>query len=398
MLSEAEIADIRARAPLASLAAEFGANLRRRGGRLVGPCPLCGGDKCNQRFEILNPGGADETFVCAVCQQGGDAIKLAQLHWGLGFREAVERLGGARRIDHAEAARREREIADKRAVREAEAAKYREKERRRCVTIWRGSLPASGSPVEAYLIARAIRDVAHMRVRFAPAQPYFDGERELLPDEAAARGEPWRAGAKIPRLIYTGAAMLAPIMGADGAFFQGLHITWIDATRPGKKIELVDPETGDELPAKKMRGHKSGGYLDVFPGGDARRVYLGEGIESVGSVREAKWDGACYRVAGDLGNLAGRSVARLPHPFLRDKAGRPRRVPGPEPDLESEACPIPDACVDLMLLKDGDSDPFTTEQAMIRAAFRHQRRGRRIAIADPGDGFDFNDLARGAAA
>lgn len=384
MLSAAEIADLRERNPIERLAAEMGVTLRRRAGRYVGPCPLCGGDAKSERFEIKRAGSPDEAFVCAACEEGGDAIRLVQLFHKCEFRDAVERLGGAAAVDPAEAARREIELAQQRARREAEAAIYREKERLRCLAIWRASQPALGSPVAAYLKARAIHDVAGMRVRFSPEQAYFDGE---VLDERGRRS---------PRLIYRGPAMLAPILSAAGRFI-GLHITWIDSARPGQKAALLDPVTGDELPAKKMRGHKAGGFLDVFPGGDSARVYLGEGIESVASAREARRDGAVYRVAGDLGNLAGRALDREPHPTKTDKAGRPRRVPGATPDFDSEACPIPDACRDLVLLKDGDSDAFLTDLALQRAALRHRRAGRRIAIADPGAGVDFNDLARGAA-
>ena len=382
MLSPAEIADLRARTPIESVAAELGVALRRRAGRIVGPCPLCGGGKRSERVEVKRAGTADEAFVCAACATGGDVVKLTQLAHGLDFRAAIERLGGARQIDPADAARREREIERKRAQREAAAAKSREAERRRCLSIWRSSAPAAGSPVEAYLRARAISEIGGMRVRFSAEQAYFDGE---VVDEATGR--------KAPRLIHRGPAMLAPILDAAGVF-RGVHITWIDADRPGRKAELFDPDTGEQLPAKKMRGSKAGGFVDAFPGGDPARVYLGEGIESVGSAREGKRDGFVYRVAGDLGNLAGRAIETLPHPVLKDRAGRPRRVPGPQPDLESDACPIPRACRDLVLVKDGDSDLVLTDFAMQRAAARHRLAGRRIAVAEFGAGLDANDLLR----
>ena len=378
MLSPDEISDLRARASITKLAGDLGVTLTWRGGRLSGRCPLCGGGKRSVRFEVKRAGTAEETFVCAVCQEGGDVIRLAQLGLNIGFREAVERLGGARVLSEEEAARIRAKADAETAKREAEAARYREAERRRCLAIWRGSLPALGSPIEDYLRGRAIQDVAAMRVRFAPEQGYFEGE--TVDD----RGR-WS-----PRLIHRGPAMLAPILDAGGAF-RGLHITWIDPARPGKKANIFDPDDGEALNPKKMRGSKAGGYIDALPGGDGSKVYLGEGIETLASVREAKRDGAVYRVAGDLGNLAGPALKTLPHPTLKGPGGRPQRAPGPEPDLEREACPIPDACRDLVLVKDGDSDPFLTDRAMERAAARHKRPGRRIRIADPGEGIDFND-------
>jgi hypothetical protein len=386
MLSRAQIDDICARNPIPDIVESYGGTLRRG----TGACVICGGSKRSSRFEATDGGRG---WVCAVCQDGGDVIDLVMRVERLGFNATVERLGGALAFSPKEAARRERVLATKRVQREAEAATYRERERRRCKAIWCGSLAALDSPIETYLNAREIFDVASMRVRYSPEQPYFDGKRVIDEAEAAALGEPRRAGKETPRLIYTGPAMLAPIVGLTGRF-EGLHITWIDPACSGEKAKLFDPESGEALPAKKMRGCKAGGFLDVFPGGDPARVYIGEGIESVASVREERRDGAVYRVAGDLGNLAGPAVATLPHPTARDEGGRPRRVPGPQPKFESEACPIPELCVDLMLLKDGDSDPFLTDLAMLRAAARHRCAGRRIAVADPGEGVDFNDLAR----
>jgi len=376
MLTEAQLDDIRARHLVTEVVADYGVTLRRN----AGPCPICGGSKRNGRFEAVDGGRA---WVCAVCQDGGDVIKLVMKVEGVDFKAAVERLGGGRAIDPAAQARLERERAQRREAQAREAEKYRQSERARCLAIWKQTQSAAGTPVEAHLNARAIFDVGAMRVRFSPQQAYFDGETVN------------EQGRREPRMVHRGPAMIVPILNA-GAVFEGVHITWIDPERPGKKAEIFDPETGEALPAKKMRGRKLGGYIDAFPGGDPRRCYLGEGIETVASVREAMRDGAVYRVAGDLGNLAGRATETLPHPTLKHANGHAKRVPGPQPDLTSEACPVPDACAELILLKDGDSDPFLTDCALRRAALRHGRRGRRVRVADPGVGVDFNDLARAA--
>ncbi|MBW4968547.1 hypothetical protein KZZ04_19645, partial [Pseudoalteromonas sp. CR1] len=75
-------------------------------------------------------------------------------------------------------------------------------------------------------------------------------------------------------------------------------------------------------------------------------------------------------------------------------------VPGPMPDLSRPGLPIPASVQRIWLLGDGDSDRFTTETALERAA-RRFRAGRpdldvRAAWAPTGE--DFNDVLRRAAA
>jgi hypothetical protein len=75
-------------------------------------------------------------------------------------------------------------------------------------------------------------------------------------------------------------------------------------------------------------------------------------------------------------------------------AGRPRRVPGPDPDLTLPGIVLPDSVTEVILLGDGDSDPLTTQCALHRAAlrFRAQRADRTVWIAWADDGTDFNDM------
>ncbi|MEX0841607.1 MAG: DNA primase, partial [Xanthobacteraceae bacterium] len=79
---------------------------------------------------------------------------------------------------------------------------------------------------------------------------------------------------------------------------------------------------------------------------------------------------------------------------LKDAAGRPRRVPGPDPDMCAPAMPVPESVTDLALLADGDSDPFTTRCAIARAIKRHAREGRTVRGVWAPDGKDFDDLNR----
>jgi len=107
-------------------------------------------------------------------------------------------------------------------------------------------------------------------------------------------------------------------------------------------------------------------------------LILGEGLETVLSVYAAMvrlgrpLDGIAFWAAGDLGNLAGAADGTERHPTLKTATGRPRRVPGAVPSLESKAVTIP--------------------AAMQRAEARHAREGRRITVAWPEPGRDFNDM------
>jgi hypothetical protein len=378
MLSPAAIADLNARTDLRGLAEQLGARLNRRG---IGSCPLCGGGKTAQRFELKDQ---ETRWVCAVCADGGDAIKLVMKARGIDFPAAVDWLGGIRQIDPAEAARREREIAAKRAAREAATARYREEERRRLYDMWSRAAPGGGSAaLIAYFALRGVGCFADLPLRFAADVPYFDGDVE---DEC---------GGKSPRLIYRGAAMLAPMVDA-ARVFRGLHITWLDLSQPKGKARICDPETGEELPAKKMRGSKAGTFIPLSRGGDPSRLRAAEGIETTLTLRDALRDGATYQAGGDLGNLAGKAIESVPHATLKMKDGkRALRIPGREPDFDSPAMPVAAAVDEILWGADGDSDPQTTHCAMDRAVARHDRPGRVQRVLWAPEGKDWNDLARG---
>ncbi|MFG1370716.1 CHC2 zinc finger domain-containing protein [Xanthobacter oligotrophicus] len=370
--------------------------LKKAGTEMVGPCPVCGG---NDRFGVSL---RKKLWNCRHSGRGGDAIALVQYLDGADFLGACETLtcspppkGQGTRLSPEEiAARDARRQADEDA-RASDDNQYREDERRRLYeAFW---LPAArrlaGTPAEAYLALRGISDPHSRGLRFHPSLPYYHGEVE---DER---------GRKRSRMIYRGPAMVAAITDAGGTF-RGLHQTWIDLDRPKGKAEIICPDTGEVLVAKKVRGTKQGGHILILPAaaGPMRRIYAAEGIETVLSVwvalmaTGADLSFSAFVCAADLGNLAGRASETIPHPtaLVTDKAGRQRRqrVPGPVPDLGSAAMPIPSECTELVLLGDGDSEPFLTEMAMVRAQRRHAAPGRDVRVVMAPAGQDFNDLLR----
>lgn len=411
MISDQALDALKERNPVHAVAGEF-VTLRRRGARgFIGPCPMCSDDprsRTAMRFEC----DADK-WVCAVCQDGGDVIKLVQKREGLNFTAAVDRLGGVREeATTPDMARRAGlrafaaggvmgEVpapfnADN-ALRVAWCAGWgqgskreqfevhaRERERKRLHGFWLAGVRWQGSAVEEYLACRGLIVPDNARLRCHNAMPMFADGRE-----------------REPLLVHRGPAMLVPFLDGAGVF-RGLHITWIDTARPKCKAEIAHPYTGEVLPAKKMRGTKAGCYLDL--GGcrdNPRRIVAGEGIETVGAVYTAlaragrDITATAFRAAGDLGNLAGKALAQLSHPTLKGDNGRPRRVPGPDPDPTSPAMPVPDSVAELVLLKDGDSEPFLTMNAIERASRRHAREGRAIRVPFVPDGLDYNDVMQG---
>ena len=390
MITEAAKQDLRDRNPVTELAGRW-ANLRPgKSGRLVGPCPLCSSDPQSRGkacFECWADG-----WVCAKCNDGGDVIRLVEKHEKLEFLAAVEWLGGTQEPDPVEAARREKAAADKRARADRIAATKREDERERMWTRWNDAVAVPGTPVERYLT-----EYRHIPVlpgsppwgllKATPDMPYF-----VQRADGDTRGQKWIE-------LHRGWAMLGAIIGPNSKF-AGLHITWIDLDQPKGKLVLTDPATGEGLVAKKVRGSAGGGRVELVRDPEARRLIIGEGIETVLSVHQAlaiagrDLSHCAFWTGLSLGNLSGRATEQIRHPTLKDAAGRVRRVPGPVPAIEPDkpGIPVPDSVTEVVLLADGDSDRFTTECAMERAKARFSAEGRRVRIAWPPGGRDFNDM------
>jgi CHC2 zinc finger len=363
MISDAALAQLKHDNPCDAIAAHW-VRLRKHGNKIVGPCPIHSRNRQSKSaacFEIKDEGAG---WVCAVCGDGGDLIKLVQLAERLDFRSAVAWLGGAGEVDPAIAAKRDGERASEKAKREAETNAYRQRERGTLYDIWRAALPAPGTPVQDYLHRRRLDLPPGAKLRCVRNMPYFCGE------------ETGEDGRKRQRVIHRGPAMVAPIVGPHGKF-RGLHFTYIDLDQPKGKAVVTDPDTGEELSAKKIRGSKAAGYIELIRSPTpARRLIVGEGIETVLSVWLAlhglgrDLTDVAFWSAVDLGNLGGRAIENIRHPSKVDARGRPRWVPGPDPDFELPGIAVPMEVEDIVLLGDGDSDPVLTRCAMYRASVR----------------------------
>jgi hypothetical protein len=177
------------------------------------------------------------------------------------------------------------------------------------------------------------------RLCYVDGMPYYCGE------------EVDGGGRKKARVIHRGPAMVAPIV--RNGKFSGLHLTYIDLTRPNGKAEILDPDTGEALPAKKVRGSKAAGAIElvkIAPDSAPSQIIIAEGIETVLSAWLAmKASGVDMALtefwsAVDLGNLGGPATAQVAHPTLTTASGRPRRIPGPDPDMEKPGIMLRDRC------------------------------------------------------
>lgn len=369
--------------------------VRFRGRKGSGPCPACGGSTRSTRFSVDLERGL---FHCFVSGEGGDAIKLVQYVEGADFLGAVETITGepapsrekGRLSDPALIEKRLKERAERNARAAREENDFRRREIARCATIWREAVPLSGTAAEDYLRARGIQAPPGARLRCHRALKFWE----------------WSAAASAFIILAEAPAMVARIDDATHRF-RGVHLTYLDASQKNGKLQLVHPETGEILPAKKVRGAARGGHIHLG-GAPARATALdvGEGIETVLSVREALREAGrpveamLFWSALNLGNIGGPARESVAHPSLTrlDRLGRARKVkvPGPYPLMNGdEPVLMPPAQVsEVVILGDGDSDRFTTHCHLERAARRWARPGRRIRIAWADDGADFNDMRR----
>lgn len=364
------------------------AKLKKTSSEFVGPCPSCGG---TDRFSINR---RKNIWFCRMSQRGGDAISLVEYLNGADFLGAVEVItgrpppkgSGGTLADAELMAQQAREAEERRVLAERAMNDFRVKEIRRAHDIWTAAGPISGSIAESYLRHRGVNPAPGAKLRCLSNLPYW----HFVEDK-------WQ-------VIHEGPAMVAAIQGRDGGFI-GCHCTWIDpsfASRSGKAT-IAHPVTGEMLDAKKVRGSQKGGRIHLGGLMDAARLVVGEGVETVYSVREAESletrARTLYWSSVNLGNLGGRARESVVHPTatMKDKAGRIRRqkVPGPVPDLDDHDTLRPPAnATEIVLLGDGDSDRFTTRNTLLRFAGRWQRPGVSIRAAWAEDGSDFNDMLR----
>lgn len=377
-LAEAKAADIM------EIANRLGLDgLKRAGREWVGPCPVCGG---SDRFGISPDRGV---YNCRSCG-GGDAIGLVRLVRSCGFRDALDFIVGAADVplDPREAARRARAAAETKRRREERAERERAAAIGRAREIWRQGVRIEATSVQAYLHARGLTarriDPWPRALRYHPELPY------MVPNPD---GQGWTE-------IHRGPAMLASIVNRPGELV-GVHRTWIDPDRPGKKADLGTDAAGKPRAAKKVEGSLKGAAIRLTPHMEFETLIMGEGIETTLSARAADpVPGAAYWAGISLGNMGGRRVLTARGAEALGLPGKGVRAAG-IPDMEDADAFVPPPFVRrLVFVQDGDSDPETT-RAILLAGLRRAMAlipGLEARIVHPGEGRDLNDVLMGVAA
>ncbi len=346
------------------------AGLKRMGGELVGPCPLCGG---RDRFAINL---RSNVFLCRRCDiRGGDQIALVRQILNLSFLEALDWLCGERAaaVDPKEIARRRARAEASRRRQEEYAARAQAQARRDAQRIWKQSRPATGTQVAEYLERRGIT----MR-----ALPSIPRSIRYLPEHPYVR----REGGELIS-AHCGPAMIAVIQDPEGRG-TAVHQTWIDLKNETGKAAIT--WQGKKLPAKLVRGSKKGGAIRLHSPAGADTLVVGEGIETTLSALVAQpVPGAAYWCGVDLGNMAGR---------MQRVAGK--RYSG-LPDMSDDRAFTPPPWVRrLIFIMDGDSDPAMT-RAKLECGLRRAmavRPGLVAQLVEAGRGVDLNDVLRRGAA
>lgn len=364
----------RARAvDIVATAQGLGAALKRQGQEWIGPCPRCGGTdrfSVSMRKRIFNcghQGGA-----------GGDVIEMVRHIQEVDFYPAVELLAGPKPhgtngVDHEalEARSRERRdmARDEKLDRAKEEAIEREKRHEVSAGLWADTLPIRGSAAEAYLAARCppLRPDQCEDLRFVAALTYYGYANAEAPEVSALGAYP---------------AMVAAIRDVTGNLI-GCHRTFLDPARPRK---LEPPGDRMRNRAKKVLGAARGiiRLSALWP-----CMAIGEGIETTLSWfalgRGPEEIGIAAGVS--LGNISGSSTGTLPHPMIEGRV-----IANGEPDMERPGLELSDGVAEVILLGDGDSDPYATRARLLTAARRFRRQGRVVSVDLAGKGLDFNDI------
>lgn len=368
--SDHRLAEAKAK-PIKDVADSLGIlGLVRAGREWTGPCPGpgCGG---RDRFWLNT---AKNRFGCRICGARGDQVRLVEFVRGIDFLPALDWLCGPKQeLSAAELAERERRSEENRARQARKAETYRSAAIAAARAIWKETVPAEGTPVREYLTRRGIpaERYPHLPsgIRYHPACRYMV--------EAAAG---WRE-------IHRGPAMIASIQSADGKG-TAVHRTWIDLDRPNGKAVITDPETGAAMKSKKTLGAKKGGAIRLSgPWAEAPVMVMGEGIETtLSALVTGIPPGAVYWCGIDLGNISGNRVM-----------GQGQKFAG-IPDLDDREAFVPPAWVrELILIRDGDSEPKSTQARLLAGARRAMalRPGLRARIVPVPAGRDLNDVLMG---
>lgn len=239
------------------------------------PCPACGG---KDRFRYDDKDG-NGTFICSHWENGaGDGFGLVMHYMQCDFQTALKQVAGVLGMGNADPL----PIPP---TRPQEQPRPEKDHIGKLAALWNGAEPLTPNcPAVQYLKSRGL-DMAHLpeNIRFLREADY------------------WTTGGDKPLLLGSFPCMVCAIRDMDEEL-QGLHMTYFQtaySTPCGEdglhapryqKLEIKHPETGEALPAKKMRNRKQGSIsgmaVHLFPIPENGRLVIAEGIETALAARE----------------------------------------------------------------------------------------------------------------
>jgi hypothetical protein len=236
--------------------------LKRVGGELVGPCPVCGG---TDRFGV---NVRKQLWHCRGCAKGGDIIDLVRHLDAVNVSEALETLIG-------EKPRPAVKITPKTKINGGDDD-YGRRQHAKARWLWAQRQPIAGSIAERYL-----REARGITCALPPTLAFLPANADFPPAMIAAYGmpdEPEPGVLAAPRAV------------------NAVHITRL-------MLDGSDRERGEE--AKITIASPAGLPIVVAPMSDSMGLVITEGIEDALSVRAATglgaWAAAC---AGFMPKLA----------------------------------------------------------------------------------------------
>lgn len=213
------------------------------------PCPYCGGKDRYRYTNHQQQGG----FICNQCTpQGGSGFDLLMLVLGITFQEAADQVAALLGFSDGAAA-----TATRRQPLPPPKPQQPPKDKHAwLLSQWQEAQPITAtSPAALYLVSRGI------------------------PERLAIHAQQIRGHiyGRIP-------AMLATITRPNGEL-MGLHYTYLQKSRNGwQKLQALNPQTGEPLPAKKMQSRYSGALkgaaVHLAKPDKQGRLLVAEGIES----------------------------------------------------------------------------------------------------------------------
>ena len=229
------------------------------------PCPACGGE---DRFRYDDKDGKG-TFICTHWENGaGDGFGLVMHFLGCDFQTALKQVSGILGMDNANP-------LPIPATRPQPQPRPEKDHIGKLATLWDGAEPLTPDcPVVQYWTSRGLN-----------AAYFPENIRHHAGMEYWTQGEDGKP-------LFIGRFHAAIAASTRGGTVCGLHITYLEAQRGGgfAKARIKHPQTGEDLPAKKMRSRKqgamTGGAVYLFPVPENGRLMVAEGIETALAARE----------------------------------------------------------------------------------------------------------------